>query len=78
SLNVLPENAALKPLATTGPPAVRDGLIGGERWSAKPALFLAAFLLLLAASMIVLFIPGAFSRLRPAVRTASMLAVAVC
>ncbi|MEH7835937.1 DUF4159 domain-containing protein [Rhizobium laguerreae] len=76
SLNVLPENAELKPLDTTGTNAVREGLVGGESWSAKPALFLAAFLLLLADSLIVLFMNGAFSRLRPAVRTAAMIAVA--
>ncbi|MGO7638645.1 hypothetical protein, partial [Rhizobium leguminosarum] len=39
SLNVLPENAELKPIDTKGTNAVREGLIGGESWSAKPALF---------------------------------------
>ncbi|MBX4973452.1 DUF4159 domain-containing protein [Rhizobium lentis] len=77
SLNVLPEEAELKPLDATGTNAVREGLIGGESWSAKPALFFVAFLLLLADSLIVLFMNGAFSRLRPAGRTAALIAIAV-
>jgi hypothetical protein len=77
ALNILPKNAELKPLDTSGLTVVREGLIGGETWSAKPALFLIAFLLLLADSLIVMFTSGAFSRLRPAARTAALVAVAV-
>ncbi len=77
ALNVLPANAELKPLDASGVTLVREGLIGGETWSAKPSLFLIAFLLLLADSLIVMFMSGAFSRLRPAARTAAMIAVAV-
>ncbi len=77
ALNVLPANAELKPIDASGVTLVREGLIGGETWSAKPSLFLIAFLLLLADSLIVMFMSGAFSRLRPAARTAAMIAVAV-
>lgn len=77
ALNVLPAKAELKPLDTSGVTLVREGLIGGETWSAKPALFLIAFLLLLLDSLIVMFMSGAFSRMRPAARTAALVAVAV-
>jgi hypothetical protein len=77
ALNVLPNNAELRPLETAGVKLVRQGLIGGETWSAKPALFLVAFLLLLADSLIVMFMGGAFSRLRSAARPAALVAVAL-
>ncbi|EPE97911.1 DUF4159 domain-containing protein [Rhizobium grahamii] len=77
ALNVLPKDAELKPIDTSGITVVREGLIGGETWSAKPALFLIAFLLLLADSLIVLFMSGAFSRLRPAARAAALIAMAI-
>ncbi len=77
ALNVLPDNAELKPLDTAGVTVIRAGLIGGETWSAKPALFLIAFLLLIADSLIVMFMSGAFSRLRPAARSAALIAVAI-
>ncbi|RDJ11399.1 DUF4159 domain-containing protein [Rhizobium grahamii] len=77
ALNVLPKDAELKPIDTSGITVVREGLIGGETWSAKPALFLIAFLLLLADSLIVLFMSGAFSRLRPAARAAALVAMAI-
>ncbi len=76
ALNVLPANAELKPLDTSGVTLVREGLIGGETWSAKPALFLIALLLLVLDSLIVMFMGGAFSRVRGASRAAAMLAVA--
>ncbi|TCM79136.1 DUF4159 domain-containing protein [Rhizobium sp. BK068] len=76
ALNVLPKNAELKPLDVSGTTVVREGLIGGETWSAKPTLFLIAFLLLLADSLVVMFMSGAFSRLRPAARAAAIVAVA--
>ncbi len=77
ALNVLPNNAELRPLDTAGINVLREGLIGGETWSAKPALFLIAFLLLLADSLVVMFMGGAFSRLRSAARPAAIIAVAV-
>jgi hypothetical protein len=77
ALNVLPDNAELKPLDIDGVNVVRAGLIGGESWSAKPLLFFIAFLLLLADSLIVLFMNGAFSRLRPRARAAATIAVAL-
>ncbi|MBB4229223.1 DUF4159 domain-containing protein [Rhizobium mongolense] len=77
ALNVLPNNAELTPLDTAGINVLREGLIGGETWSAKPALFLIAFLLLLADSLVVMFMGGAFSRLRSAARPAAIIAVAV-
>ncbi|WP_160008229.1 DUF4159 domain-containing protein [Rhizobium sp. 18055] len=77
ALNVLPANTELKPIDASGVTLVREGLIGGETWSAKPSLFLLAFLLLLADSLIVMFMGGAFSRLRPAARTAALIAVAL-
>jgi hypothetical protein len=77
ALNVLPANTELKPIDASGVTLVREGLIGGETWSAKPSLFLLAFLLLLADSLIVMFMSGAFSRLRPAARAAALIAVAL-
>lgn len=77
ALNVLPKNTELKTLDASGITVVREGLIGGETWSAKPALFLIAFLLLIADSLIVMMMSGAFSRMRPAVRSAALIAVAI-
>jgi hypothetical protein len=82
ALNLLPPGAELKPIdASAGMPVIREGLIGGKAWSAKPTLFLVAFLLLLADSLLVLFINGAFARIRRPVRTvaktAAMLAIAL-
>ncbi|OEC98303.1 MULTISPECIES: DUF4159 domain-containing protein [unclassified Rhizobium] len=70
ALNTLPSGAVLKPLDTSAAGAVaREGLIGGEAWSAKPILFTLAFLLLLADSIIVLFMNGAFPRLGRSAKT---------
>ncbi|MEZ2130519.1 MULTISPECIES: DUF4159 domain-containing protein [unclassified Sinorhizobium] len=78
ALNVLPAGAEIKPLDTAGATVVRAGLIGGETWSAKPMLFLIAFLLLLADSLIVLFMNGAFARrLRPATRNLAVMIAAI-
>ncbi len=83
ALNILPPGAQLKPLdaSAAGMNVTREGLIGGETWSAKPALFLIAFLLLIADSLIVLFMNGAFPRLRRAggsvAKTAAILGLAV-
>lgn len=82
ALNALPRGAVLKPLDTSASGSVaREGLIGGEAWSAKPILFTLAFLVLLADSLIVLFMNGAFPRLGRSTKTiaggAAMLLLAV-
>jgi len=73
SLNVLPDGAQLKPLDTNGLTVVREGLIGGESWSGKPALFLIAFILLIVDSLIVAWMNGGVPRIR---RSASVTAIA--
>ncbi|WP_267549966.1 DUF4159 domain-containing protein [Rhizobium rhizogenes] len=82
ALNILPAGATLKPLDASATGTVtRDGLIGGEAWSAKPILFTLAFLVLLADSLIVLFMNGAFPRLGRSTKTvadgAAMLMLAI-
>ncbi|MDM9621704.1 RNA-binding protein [Rhizobium sp. AC44/96] len=72
SLNVLPTGAELKPLDTQGANVIREGLIGGESWSAKPSLFLAAFLLLLLDGFIMLVMNNGLPRMR---RTAGAAAI---
>lgn len=70
ALNVLPHSTELKPLdASAAGAAAREGLIGGEAWSAKPILFTLAFLILLADSLVVLFMNGAFPRLGRSTKT---------
>ncbi|MGG6898219.1 DUF4159 domain-containing protein [Rhizobium sp. BR 315] len=72
ALNVLAPGTSLKPLDASAAGAVaREGLIGGEAWSAKPILFTLAFLILLADSLIVLFMNGAFPRLGRSTKTAA-------
>ncbi|MGV8938918.1 MAG: DUF4159 domain-containing protein [Allorhizobium sp.] len=77
ALNTLPDDTELKPLDTSGVALVRENLIGGESWSAKPALFVIAFLLLLLDSLIVLLMNGPLPRLRRTARTAAVLALAI-
>ncbi|MBZ5758707.1 MULTISPECIES: DUF4159 domain-containing protein [Rhizobium] len=82
ALNVLPEGAELKPLDASASMVVqREGLIGGQAWSAKPVLFTIALLLLLTDSVAVLFMNGAFSGIRrlsrSAAKTAAILAIAL-
>lgn len=69
ALNMLPRGAALKPLEASAGSVAREGLIGGEAWSAKPILFTLAFLILLADSLIVLFMNGAFPRFGRSTKT---------
>ncbi len=70
ALNTLPQGTKLNPLDISGAGSVtREGLIGGEAWSAKPILFTLAFLVLLADSLIVLFMNGAFPRLGRSAKT---------
>ncbi|CDZ39292.1 DUF4159 domain-containing protein [Neorhizobium galegae] len=54
---------------TAGRPLVREGLAGGEAVSLRPALFAAAFALLILDSLVVLFMNGAFSRVPTRSRT---------
>ncbi|RAX42725.1 DUF4159 domain-containing protein [Rhizobium tropici] len=70
ALNTLSSGTQLKPLDASALGSVaREGLIGGEAWSAKPILFTLAFLILLADSIIVLFMNGAFPRLGRSAKT---------
>ncbi|CDN54884.1 N-terminal double-transmembrane domain protein [Neorhizobium galegae bv. officinalis bv. officinalis str. HAMBI 1141] len=64
---------------TAGRPLVREGLAGGEAVSLRPALFAAAFALLILDSLVVLFMNGAFSlgsdgRRRPSSAAAAAIA----
>jgi hypothetical protein len=65
ALNLLPAGAKLAPLdaSLANLPVLREGLIGETAHSLRPALFIAAFLLLIADSLIMLFMNGAFARL---------------
>jgi len=71
AVNVLGPGAALKPLDATAGTVAREDLIGGEAWSAKPILFILAFLVLLADSLIVLFMNGIFPRLGRSAKAAA-------
>ncbi len=66
ALNLLPRDTELKPIDTTGLSMAytTEPLIGAEAWSLKPSLFAVALLLLLVDSAVVLFMGGAFARLR--------------
>lgn len=67
ALNLLPRNAELAPIDRTVAGAhTTQQLAASESWSLKPALFTLALLLLLLDALIVLFMGGAFSRLRAA------------
>jgi len=65
AVNLLPPGAELAAFdpAPIGRAVTREGLAGGEAVSLRPALFAAAFAMLILDSLIVLFINGAFSRL---------------
>lgn len=65
AVNLLPAGAELAAFdpAPIGRAVIREGLAGGEAVSLRPALFAAAFAMLMLDSLIVLFINGAFSRL---------------
>jgi hypothetical protein len=62
---------------TAGRPLVREGLAGGEAVSLRPALFAAAFALLILDSLVVLFMNGAFSRVPTRSRTAGSAAAMI-
>lgn len=71
ALNLLPADASLTPVAATASvPVTRLALAGDAARPLSPWLYLAAFLMLLADSLIILFMNGAFRRL-PKARTAA-------
>ncbi|WP_320198471.1 DUF4159 domain-containing protein [Agrobacterium sp. rho-13.3] len=76
ALNLLPPDAVLRPLDTSlaGTATTREGLVGEAAKSLRPALFIAALLMLFADSLIVLFMHGVFSRL-PRTRTSAAAAI---
>ena len=71
AVNLLAPGTVLSPFdpAAGGVPVVREGLIGGEALSLRPALFALAFALLILDSIVVLFMNGVFSRLPRVPRT---------
>ncbi|PYG60883.1 DUF4159 domain-containing protein [Rhizobium sp. UGM030330-04] len=73
ALNLLPAGATLRPLeaSVAGVNTTSEALIGETAKSLRPALFIAAFLMLIADSLIVLFMNGAFARL-PKARSATV------
>ncbi|MFK3777036.1 DUF4159 domain-containing protein [Agrobacterium sp. NPDC089420] len=73
ALNLLAAGATLRPLDTSvaGVSTTSEALIGETAKSLRPALFIAAFLMLIADSLIVLFMNGAFARL-PKARSATV------
>lgn len=73
ALNLLAAGATLRPLdtAVAGVSTSSEALIGETAKSLRPALFIAAFLMLIADSLIVLFMNGAFARL-PKARSATV------
>ncbi|CVI54462.1 DUF4159 domain-containing protein [Agrobacterium leguminum] len=76
ALNLLPAGATLRPLdaSVAGVSTTSEALIGETAKSLRPALFIAAFLMLIADSLIVLFMNGAFARL-PKARSATVATV---
>ncbi|KAA3513308.1 DUF4159 domain-containing protein [Agrobacterium rosae] len=65
ALNLLPPGATLRPIDTAlaGTATTREGLVGEAAKSLRPALFIAALLMLFADTLIVLFMNGVFSRM---------------
>ncbi|MBW9086537.1 DUF4159 domain-containing protein [Rhizobium wenxiniae] len=79
AVNLLPPGAELAAFdpAPIGRAVTREGLAGGEAVSLRPALFAAAFAMLILDSLIVLFINGAFSRLPKGSRRRTSAAAAI-
>ncbi|KQQ61364.1 RNA-binding protein [Rhizobium sp. Leaf311] len=73
ALNLLPPDATLRPIdaSMAGTATTREGLVGEAAKSMRPALFIAALLMLFADTLIVLFMNGVFSRLPRARSTAA-------
>lgn len=78
ALNLLARDTQLKPIDATGLPMAytSEALIGAEAWSLKPSLFAVALILLLIDSAVVLFMGGAFARLRMPATAAIVIALA--
>ncbi|MBO0130812.1 DUF4159 domain-containing protein [Agrobacterium burrii] len=76
ALNLLAAGATLRPLdaSVAGINTSSEALIGETAKSLRPALFIAAFLMLIADSLIILFMNGAFARL-PKARSATVATV---
>jgi len=75
ALNLLPGDATLEPLLSSSAlPVTRLALIGDSARPLSPWLYLAAFLMLLADGLIMLFMNGAFRRLPKAATAAAALA----
>jgi hypothetical protein len=79
AVNLLPSDAQLNPVNVTAPSlsVTREGLIGREAVSLRPALFTMAFLLLLLDTLIVLVMNGAFARLPRTGRSAAAILLLV-
>ncbi|MDQ1186639.1 DUF4159 domain-containing protein [Agrobacterium larrymoorei] len=78
ALNLLPPGATLRPLDTSlaGTAIATEGLVGEAATSLRPALFIAALLMLFADSLIILFMNGAFSRMPRARSSAAAILIA--
>ncbi len=79
ALNLLPPGATLRPIDTAlaGTSVATEGLVGEAAKSLRPALFIAALLMLFADSLIMLFMNGVFSRLPRARSSAAAILIAV-
>lgn len=75
AVNLMAKDATLTPIGRTdlGMAYESERLIGAEAMSLRPALFTLAMLLLLVDTLVVLFMAGAFSRLRAGRATAAIL-----
>jgi len=78
ALNLLPPGATLRPIDTSlaGTPVATEGLVGEAATSLRPALFIAALLMLFADSLIILFMNGAFSKMPRARSSAAAILIA--
>ncbi|WP_137136114.1 DUF4159 domain-containing protein [Rhizobium sp. FKY42] len=79
AVNLLPPTAKLEPvnISVEGMTVAREGLIGREAVSLRPALFTLALMLLLLDTLIVLLMNGAFSRVTRRGRIAAVLAALI-
>lgn len=79
AVNLLPPTAKLEPvnMSAEGMTVAREGLIGREAVSLRPALFTLALILLLLDTLIVLVMNGAFSKAARRGRIAAVLAALI-
>ncbi|MBB4141638.1 DUF4159 domain-containing protein [Rhizobium rhizoryzae] len=79
AVNLLPPTAKLEPvnMSAEGMTVAREGLIGREAVSLRPALFTLALILLLLDTLIVLVMNGAFSKAARRGRIAAVLATLI-